>query len=65
MYRVNDVKQIEIYTSESLVYASSALEVEMALKMIKRQKSPSINQIPTEFIKAGSRTIRSESHELT
>jgi hypothetical protein len=31
---------------------------------MKRHKSPGIDQIPTELIKAGGRTIRSEIHTL-
>ena len=42
----------------------SAFEVEMAIEKLKRHKSPSIDQIPTELVKAGSRTIQSEIHKL-
>ena len=31
---------------------------------MKRHKSPGIDQIPTELVKAGGRTIRSEIHTL-
>ena len=44
---------------------STACEVEMAIEKLKRHKSPGINQIPEEMIKAGSRTICSEIHKLT
>ena len=40
------------------------LEVEMAIEKLKRHKSPGIDQIPAELIKAGGRTIRSEIHKL-
>jgi hypothetical protein len=43
---------------------SSAFEVEMASVKLKRHKSPGIDQIPAELIKAGSRTIRSEISKL-
>jgi hypothetical protein len=39
-------------------------EVEMAIEELKRHKSPSIDQIPAELIKAGGMTIRSEIHKL-
>jgi hypothetical protein len=42
----------------------SAFELEMAIEKLKRQKSPSIDQIPTELIKAGGRTVCSEIHKL-
>jgi hypothetical protein len=42
----------------------SAFEVEMAIEMLKRRKSPGIHQIPAELIKAGGRIIRSEIHKL-
>ena len=42
----------------------SAFEVEMAMENLKRHKSPGIYQIPTDLIKAGGRTIRSETHRL-
>jgi len=40
----------------------SALEVEMAIEKLKRHKSPGIDQIPAELIKARGRTIHSEIH---
>jgi hypothetical protein len=36
--------------------------VEMVIDKLKRHKSPGINWIPAEMIKAGRRTIRSEIH---
>jgi hypothetical protein len=42
----------------------SAFEVEIAIEKLERHKSPGIDQIPTELIKAGGRTIRSETHKL-
>jgi hypothetical protein len=61
---VNDVRQIEIHTAEPLVPEQSAFEVELAVENLKRHKSPCIDQIPSELIKAGGRTIRSEMHKL-
>ena len=42
----------------------SAFEVELAIEMLKSHKSPGIDQIPAELIKAGGRTIRCEIHKL-
>jgi len=42
----------------------SAFDVEMALGKLKWHKSPVIDQIPAELIKAGGRTIRSQICEL-
>jgi len=61
---INDVRQREIHTAEPLVPEPSAFEVEMAMQKLKRHKSPGIYQIPTDFIKAGGRTICSEIHKL-
>jgi hypothetical protein len=40
------------------------IEVEMALEKLKRHKSPGVDQIPAELIKAGSRTVCCEIHKL-
>jgi hypothetical protein len=64
VHGVNDVRQEEIHTAEPLAPESSAFEVEMAIEKLKRHKSPSIDQIPAQLIKAGSRTIRSEIYKL-
>ena len=42
----------------------SAFEVELAIEKQKNYKSPGIDQIPAELIKAGGRTIRREIHKL-
>jgi len=42
----------------------SALEVELAIEKLKSHKSPGIDQIPEELIKAGGRTIRGAIHKL-
>jgi len=41
-----------------------AFELEVAIEKLKRHKSPSIDQIPAELIKAGDRTVHSEIHNL-
>jgi hypothetical protein len=40
------------------------LEVELATEKLKSHKSPGIDQIPAELIKAGGRTIRCVIHKL-
>jgi len=42
----------------------SAFEVELAVEKLKSHKSPGIDQIPAEFIKAGGRAIRCVIHKL-
>ena len=61
---VKDVGQAEIHTAEPLVPEPGASEVELALDKPKSHKSPGINQIPAELIKAGGRTICLEIHKL-
>ena len=60
---VSDVGQKEIHAAESLVLKPSAFEVEMAIGKVKSHRSPGINQISAEFIKADGRTICFEIHE--
>ena len=43
---------------------SGTSEVEMSIEVLKRHKSPSVDQIPAELIKAGGRTILSEIYKL-
>ena len=42
----------------------SVLEVELAIEKLKIHKSPGIDQIPAELIKAGGSTIRCAIHKL-
>ena len=64
VYGVNDVRQTEIHTAEPLVPEPSASEFELAIGKLKSQKSPGVDQIPAELIKAGGKTIRCEIHKL-
>jgi hypothetical protein len=48
----NDVKLTETHTTEPVVLEPSVFEVEMAIKKLKRYKSPGIDQILTELIKS-------------
>jgi hypothetical protein len=60
VHGVNDVRQTEIHTTEPLVLEPSVFEVKMAVGKLKTHKSPGIDQIPGELIKAGGRIICSE-----
>ena len=40
------------------------MEVELAIEKLKSHKSPGIDQIPAELIKAGGSTIRCAIHKL-
>jgi hypothetical protein len=63
VHGINDVRQTEIHSAELLVPDPSAPAVEMAIgKVCLKKKSPDIDQIPAELIKAGGRTIDSEFH---
>ena len=57
-------RQAEIHTVEPLVPEPSAFEVELAIGKLKNHKSPGIEQIPAELIKAGGRTICCAIHKL-
>jgi len=60
----NDVRQAEIHTVEPLVPEPGAFEVELAIGKLKNHKSPGIDQILAELIKAGGRTICCAIHKL-
>jgi hypothetical protein len=62
VHGINDDRQTEIHTAEPLVPELSAFE--LAIEKLKSHKSPGIDHIPAELIKAGSRIIRYEIHKL-
>jgi len=64
VHGVSEVRQTEINTAVPLVLELSAFEVEVAVDKLKGHKLSGIDQIPAKLIKAGGRTIRSESHKL-
>ena len=64
VHEVKDVGQAEIHTAEPLVPEPSASDVELGIDKLKSHKSPGIDQIPAELIKAESRTICLEIHKL-
>ena len=59
-----DVRQEEINTAEPLVPEPSEFEAEMAIEKLNSHKSPGIDQISAELIKAGCRTICCAIHKL-
>jgi hypothetical protein len=64
VHGVSNVRQTEIHTAEPLVSELSTFEVEMAIEKLKSHKSPGIDQILAEQIKARGRTIHPEIHKL-
>ena len=64
MHGVKGVGLAEIHTAEPLVPEPSASEVELAIDKLKSHKSPGVDQIPPELIKAGGRTICLEIRKL-
>jgi hypothetical protein len=64
IHGVNGVSQTEIHTAKPLVPEPSDFEVEMTVEKLKSHKSPGIDPIPAELIKAGGRTICYEIHKL-
>jgi hypothetical protein len=60
----SDVRQAEIHTTETLVPETSVLEFELAIEKLKSHKSPGIDQISAELIKAGDSTIRCAIHKI-
>jgi hypothetical protein len=53
VHEVNDVRQTEMHTTEPLVSGLSAFEIELAIEKLKSYKTPGVDQIPAELIKAG------------
>jgi hypothetical protein len=51
------VRQTEICTFEPLVPDSSTFEVDTVIQILKRYKSPDIDQIPAEFTQSRSKTL--------
>jgi hypothetical protein len=53
VHGVEDDGQVEIHTAEPLVPEPNAFEVELAIEKLKSHKTPGVDQIPAELIKAG------------
>ena len=63
LHGIKGDRQAEIYSAEPLVPESSASEVELAIDNLTSHKSPGIDQITAELIKAGGRTIYLEIYK--
>jgi len=64
---VPNVKKIQGLNLPGTPWATSAccgMTFTFCIEKLKSHKSPGIDQIPAEFIKAGGKTIRCEIHEL-
>jgi hypothetical protein len=64
VHNISDVRQIEVHTAEPLVPGFSRLEVEIAIAMLKKYKSPGSDKIPAELIQAGGEILLSAIHIL-
>jgi len=62
VHGVNDVRETETHTAETLVPEPNTFEIDLATEKLKSHISPGIDQIPTELIKGGGRTNHSEFH---
>ena len=63
VHGVNDVRQTRIYTAEPLGPHPRAFEVVLATQKLKNRKSPGIDQMPAELIKALGRTVHYNIHK--
>jgi hypothetical protein len=52
-----DVRQIEIYATESLVPDPSPFGVGIVIPRLKKYKSPGSDEIPAELIQAGGKNF--------
>jgi hypothetical protein len=59
VHRVCDVGQIEIYETEP-----SPFGVEITIAKLKKYKSPGSDQIPSDLIQEGGKTLQFEIHKL-
>jgi hypothetical protein len=64
VHREDGVRQTKMHTAEPFVPEPSASEVEVAIRKLKRYKSPGVDQIASELIQAGGETLHSEIHKL-
>lgn len=60
---INDVRQRETHTAESLVSECNCSEVEIDNENLKRYKLTGIDQILGEIIQSGGNILRSSNHE--
>ncbi len=62
VHGVNDIKHAVIHTAESLVPEQNTFEFELAIEKLKSPKTPGIDQIRADLIKAGGRKNCREIH---
>ncbi|KAJ4433774.1 hypothetical protein ANN_16086 [Periplaneta americana] len=60
----NDQDEIQIQTAEPFIPEPTLSEVEIAIEILKKYKSPGIDQIPAELIQEGGRALSSEIYKL-
>jgi hypothetical protein len=64
VHKVSDDRQIEVRTTESSVPGPCLLEVAIAVAKLKKYKSPSSDQIPSELIQTGGEMLLSVIHKV-
>ena len=64
VHGVNGIRQTEIRAAEPPIIEPSAFEFEIATEKLIRHKSPGIDQIPEELIKAGVEQLALRSKNL-
>jgi hypothetical protein len=64
IHKAGDIRQTEMHTAEPFVPETGASEVEVAIGKLKRYKYLAVDQIPSELIHAGGKTLCSEFHKL-
>jgi hypothetical protein len=64
LFGVRDVMQMVVHAAEPLVPEPGVVEVEIYIGKLIRCKSPGMDQIPVELIKAGYESLCSELHKL-
>jgi hypothetical protein len=64
VHGVENDGQVEIHAAEPLLPEPNAFEVELAIEKQKSHKSPGVDQIPAELIKAWGGTIFGAIHKL-
>jgi hypothetical protein len=64
VHGVNVVRQAALHITQRIVPEQCDFEVEMVTGKLKRSRSPGVDQIPAELIKASCKRIGSEIHKL-